>query len=427
MISEIQIQNFKSIQDLKLKLGRVTVLIGENGSGKSNLLEAIAFAGCAAVDKLDNEYLAPRGVRITEDTWMVSAFPKYEGETKNASSIKFAVFGADGNAVIDYSVSPTRRVDNGLLKWVVYSPGIGSSIGVSALLNDDSGKPAQLKLEDFKKQLMDKFPPSTQSSGKAQIDWEHIEKDIPVLVAGMEFLAKSRKYADLASNLGLSDFLIYAPENTTLRLPPPDSAIQPLGTKGEGFFKLLQSFTGEKLDAKYKDRLTELQSRLHLFGWFDEFLPPDDLATNQARLQIRDRWLAPDRAVFDQRSANEGFLLVLFYFTVLMSWRTPVFFAIDNIDTALNPKLCSTLMTQIVELAKQYGKQIICTTHNPAILDGLNLKDDEQRLYTVSRDSEGHTRVRRVTAPEPQRPGELPVRLSEAFQRGLIGGLPENF
>jgi recombinational DNA repair ATPase RecF len=57
---------------LKLKLGRVTVLIGENGSGKSNLLEVIAFAGCAAVDKLDNEYLAPRGIRVTEDvsgTW----------------------------------------------------------------------------------------------------------------------------------------------------------------------------------------------------------------------------------------------------------------------------------------------------------------------------------------------------------------------
>jgi AAA15 family ATPase/GTPase len=33
MISEIQIRNFKSIRDLTLKTGRVTVLIGENGSG----------------------------------------------------------------------------------------------------------------------------------------------------------------------------------------------------------------------------------------------------------------------------------------------------------------------------------------------------------------------------------------------------------
>jgi predicted ATPase len=216
--------------------------------------------------------------------------------------------------------------------------------------------------------------------------------------------------------------MIYAPENATLRNPPPESAIQPLGTKGEGLFKLLESFT----DPKFRDRLLAMKERLRLFGWFDDFLAPDEASTAYARLQIRDRWLAPDRAVFDQRSASEGFLYVLFYFALLMSWRTPPLFALDNLDNALNPKLCSALMRQIAELAKKYGKQVICTTHNPAILDGLNLNDDEQRLYTVQRDSEGQTKVRRVRAPEPQ-PGEVPVRLSEAFMRGLIGGLPDHF
>jgi hypothetical protein len=83
-------------------------------------------------------------------------------------------------------------------------------------------------------------------------------------------------------------------------------------------------------------------------------------------------------------------------------------------------------MMQIAALAGKYEKQVICSTHNPAILDGLNIKDDEQRLYAVGRDSEGHTTVRRVHPPEPQ-PGEVPMRLSEAFMRGLIGGLPDNF
>jgi predicted ATPase len=169
-----------------------------------------------------------------------------------------------------------------------------------------------------------------------------------------------------------------------------------------------------------------MKENLRLFGWFDDLLAPDEAATAEARLQIRDRWLAPDRAVFDQRSANEGFLYLLFYFALLMSKRTPRFFALDNLDTALNPKLCSILMEKITELANQNGKQVICTTHNPAILDGLNLNDEEQRLYTVGRDSAGHTTVRRVHAPRPQ-PGEMPVRLSEAFMRGLIGGLPDNF
>jgi AAA15 family ATPase/GTPase len=66
MIQEITIENYKSIQSLSIELGRVTVFIGENGCGKSNILEAIALGSAAAADKLDNEFLAPRGIRVTE-------------------------------------------------------------------------------------------------------------------------------------------------------------------------------------------------------------------------------------------------------------------------------------------------------------------------------------------------------------------------
>ena len=81
MFTEVQIENYKSIQSLKINLGRVNVFIGENGCGKSNILEAIALAGAAAGNKLDNEFLAPRGIRVTEPEFMRSAFDK-ENVTK---------------------------------------------------------------------------------------------------------------------------------------------------------------------------------------------------------------------------------------------------------------------------------------------------------------------------------------------------------
>ncbi|MFM7580751.1 MAG: AAA family ATPase, partial [Microcystaceae cyanobacterium] len=74
MIEEVTIENYKSIQSLTLPLGRVTVLIGENGCGKSNILEAIALGSAAAADKLSNEFLAPRGIRVTDPKLMRSAF-----------------------------------------------------------------------------------------------------------------------------------------------------------------------------------------------------------------------------------------------------------------------------------------------------------------------------------------------------------------
>ncbi|MCX8000374.1 MAG: AAA family ATPase [Leptospiraceae bacterium] len=43
MLSKIRIQNFKSIQSLTLNPKRVNLFIGKPSSGKSNILEALAF------------------------------------------------------------------------------------------------------------------------------------------------------------------------------------------------------------------------------------------------------------------------------------------------------------------------------------------------------------------------------------------------
>jgi len=88
--------------------------------------------------------------------------------------------------------------------------------------------------------------------------------------------------------------------------------------------------------------------------------------------------------------------------------------------------LCRRLIKELVNLAKTYNKQVIFTTHNPAILDGLNLNDDEQRLLVVSRNKSGYTRARRFVKPETPE-GEEPITLSEAFLRGYLGGLPKSF
>jgi AAA15 family ATPase/GTPase len=91
----------------------------------------------------------------------------------------------------------------------------------------------------------------------------------------------------------------------------------------------------------------------------------------------------------------------------------------------MNPKLGRQLVKTLAELAKQHQKQAILTTHNPAILDGLNLDDDEQRLFVVYRNADGQTRTRRIFKKKNEKNTSLP--LSEMFLRGYLGGLPNNF
>ncbi|MEG4938879.1 AAA family ATPase [Microcoleus sp. F4-D5] len=389
MIGEVRIENYKSIQKLKLELGRVTVLIGENGCGKSNILEAIALASAAADDKLDNEFLASRGIRVTEPQFMRSAFEK-------ANLDKDICIELRKNNELQFSC--VLQNDNS-----PYSPWVSKNF----LGNTEISLKNAVMLVFQKHGGLEKF--TAVSEGKTELpekEWLNFKKDAESFIPIID----------------LNKFIIYSPENPALRTFEKEGQIQPLGINGEGLFKLINFLNSDK----NQDKLDEIKQKLRLIDWFKDFEVPQNLAAMQTSIQIQDRYLDKDLSYFDQRSSNEGFLLLLFYFTLFISDITPKFFAIDNIDASLNPRLCRRLMQELVELAKKHDKQVIFTTHNPAVLDGLDLEDDEQRLLVISRNQLGYTKARRILGPKPLE-GQEPVELSEAFLRGYIGGLPKNF
>jgi hypothetical protein len=67
------------------------------------------------------------------------------------------------------------------------------------------------------------------------------------------------------------------------------------------------------------------------------------------------------------------------------------------------------------------------TTHNPLVLDGLELSDDRVRLFTVGRDKAGHTKVKRVPVKDfptlKRKYGEHAV--SRLWIEGRLGGMPD--
>lgn len=379
MIRNVRIENYKSISALSIDLGRITVLIGANGSGKSNILEAIALASAAAQNKLDNEFLSSRGIRVTETGFMRSAFEKNHELNNDINISTLLENGVELESIlpVDENVSYPMLTQRPRIDWK-----------------------QRLNLTPYEQRFV------SQLEHDGIPEWE---------IMGFMVYRRSR------SARTLSRFLVYAPENSALRTFQAEGQILPLGIRGEGLFAHLKGLNSEK----HRDRLEKIKEKLRLIDWFESFEIPTDLSPGERSIRIRDRYL-PDGALFDQRSANEGFLFLLFYLTLLISPETPAFFSVDNVDTSLNPKLCIALVQEFVTLAKEYDKQVILTTHNPAILDGLNLHDDEQRLLVVDRKKDGHTRVHRIDPPKPSA-GHQPVRLSEAFMRGYIGGLPNNF
>ncbi len=384
MIDELVIENFKSISRLRLPLGRLNIFIGENGCGKSNLLEAIAFLGADCAGSLTHEHLGVRGVRMPAAELMRPAF---EGE--NDRPIRFSVRRSGASPELqDYEYQ--WRTKGLSPEWGEASRNLGVGFAPSdnaALFAEDS-----LSQEERLQRLLEIGSKKWLERRQAREAWEQ----------------------------PLAKFLIYAPENTALRTFQGETQVLPLGVKGEGLFAHLR-----QLERREPSALAAVNEQLSLIDWFGGFHVPQDPAPYERSLHMQDRYLTSGQ-LFDQRSANEGFLYLLFYFTLLISPDTPRFFAVDNIDASLNPKLCRELIRRMAALSVEHDRQLLLTTHNPAALDGLDLSDDRQRLFVVSRGIEGDTRVRRVKAPHPEA-GGVPMRLSEAFMGGILGGLPENF
>ncbi|MBP0017049.1 MAG: AAA family ATPase [Cyanobacteria bacterium SBLK] len=407
MIREVKIQNYKSIESLDLELGRVNVLIGENGCGKTNILEAIALASAAYSDKLDNEFLVSRGIRVTEPQLMRSAFEK-ENIDKNIN-----VEILDDTEHLKF----TLKHDNELYsKWclldITNHENLSTNKEVQKPIKTTEIQKINSDVEEETLDVLQRFVMVIENNISPEKVHEVFQK------AGMKI--NIRRIVKISSLL--EDFLVFFPDNTSLRIFEEEEQIQPLGIHGEGLFKFLR-FLDMKED---KTRFNEIKERLRLISWFKDFEIPKDLFETERKIYITDKYLDRDLKYFDQRSSNEGFLFTLFYLALFVGEETPKFFAIDNIDNALNPKLCWRVVEELIELAQKYDKQTILTTHNPAILDGLDLHDEEQRLFVVYRNKFGRTRARRIFPPKPIGQ-KKPIRLSEAFLRGYIGGMPKHF
>lgn len=68
------------------------------------------------------------------------------------------------------------------------------------------------------------------------------------------------------------------------------------------------------------------------------------------------------------------------------------------------------------------GKTAFLTTHSPLVLDGLDITNDDIRLFAVDRNSKGHSQITRITVSKELL--EEGQSLSRLWINGRLGGVP---
>lgn len=387
MVQDIKIENFKSVVNLDMPLGRFNVLIGENGCGKSNILEAITFASAASVDQLDVHDLEKRGMRVPAPQFMYSAFEDYKQDNILVS------FELSDGTEESFCMHFSNELESG--RWIERG-----KINGKEFINSLKEAGARSIKE------VEKILSSDRFNGDDLIHISIKESDGNI------------SFGPASYDKSITGFKIFSPNEGSLRrFDNPDNTV--LGVDGTGLFSYLKKLA---LTEKGSITLGKIIECMSILDWFDDLKMPAENLSGDNSIMLFDQYIDNALKYFDQRSANEAFLYLLFYFTLFISENTPPFFAIDNIESALNPKLCREFTKKLINLAQKHGKQVIVTTHNPFVLDALDLNQEDQRLFVVRRDIDGHTKINRINAPENS---TLP--LSEAWMKGYIGGLPNNF
>ena len=388
-IKEIKIKNFKSLYDVSFCPGNINVFIGANGSGKSSVLEAIGVLSAAMTDRVNNNSLQRKGVRLSTSSLYKSQFRSIE---RSMPTVDFAMNWERNHDKYDYSVHLTTPSDNDT--WKYHSESVskngeivfGRSNRTSVQLNNKVGY----------------YALSEKLTGE--------------------------EYTDMGNYI--SGYGIYQPDTLTLRGNVADpTQVTPIGLNGgrlsdamEDLFSVVDDeimFGTLSMDDVLE--LIEWASDIHITKPKKSNLNPGVPSTRQV-IEFQDRFLK-NKSVFTGYDASEGALYVLFMLTLAMHPDVPGMFAIDSFDHALNPRLAKRITEIFSQLIIESGKTVFMTTHNPLVLDGLNLADERIRLFAINKNKYGYAELNRIQISQELL--ETGQSLSRLWINGLLGGVPE--
>ena len=392
-IRSIKIKGFKACQQLEFEPGRVNVLIGSNGSGKSTLLEAIGIISAAMTDRVNNASLMERGIRLSANDLYQSSF----------TSIR-------RNPTMDFEI-----------EWEDPSVSRGDTFTYRVYLN----APNKDNAWRYHSEVLMEGAKNIQGRSGASSEYE----DLSPYIGSMMLKNDADIQRIRPSMQKLHKYGIFQPNTPTLRGTTQDPfQTEPIGLCGgrlaEAIDEIVSKGDGEKFGPLW------IEDVLELIDWAGQFriTTPNksnisaSVSTARRVIEFADRYMRPDKR-FTAYDASEGALYVLLLLSLAVHDRAPDVFAIDNFDHAMNPRLAKETTRRFSELILDTDKTVFLTTHSPLVLDGLDLQNDDIRLFVMDRSKEGYAGIRRVVVEQALIDEDQP--LSRLWVNGRLGGVPE--
>jgi predicted ATPase len=361
MITELQLENWKSYEKASLHIDPISVLVGTNASGKSNALDALLFLNRVASGAMLTSALQGDGVQAPLRGGV-------EWAARRPGSVFALGIVCRADELTDYEYRLEGRITESRcdlhseqLTRIKYRPGKdekrksqardimllrtdacpeNSPTIIVRLYNEKQGTPRQL---------------SRANSILFQLVGQKLRQEIQDGIT--EVIS------------ALRNIFILDPIPSHMRIYSP--LAEKLESDARNIAGVLAALPEEKQQeietvlTKYASQLPERDIRRVYAETVGKF-------NSDAMLYCEEHWLDNAEApTVDARGMSDGTLRFLAILTALLTRPKASLLVIEEVDNGLHPSRARLLLDMLKTVGTQRSVDVLVTTHNPALLDAM--------------------------------------------------------
>lgn len=382
MLKQLTLINWKSFRHAVLPIDPLTVLIGTNASGKSNVVEALQFISQIAQDKDFATALSGNGQPglkpIRGGVDYVSFRPEKEFTLEVLTHEKSSVPGPEEEEIQDeadflYSISIQTKPEISLTKEGLWSIGDRQNLIFEAWpLVPTQGFPQKIKIqiieeESSEKEVLEELFKDVGEDPQRNITYS---SNVPRAILNHAPSIDSWHHIFISSvSAGLSKIFILDPIPSQMRSYSPLSYdLQSDASNIAGVLAALPEDQKAVVESTISQYMAHLPERDICRIWAE----PVGRLQSDAMLYCEESWVAGEPPVIvDARAMSDGTLRFLAILTALLTRPEGSQLVIEDVDSGLHPSRVDLLLKMLREIGEQRQIDILVTTHNPALLDAL--------------------------------------------------------
>ncbi|MBD2724831.1 AAA family ATPase [Nostoc sp. FACHB-892] len=356
MLKQLILENWKSFRYAELPLDPLTVLIGTNASGKSNVIEAFEFL--QRIARGENIEAALAGDKTLPSIRGGVDWAALKPETEFI--LKFIVQGEDENTDYLYAIKiqtqPVVITVKEFIQIIDVQSGNSNILSDFSIRDKDSFFPIRSALNSM--------PGRGRATGKG--------------------IDEIRKRYHLVSDNDISDkirqinYLVTSSLEKVFVLNPIPSTMRSYSLISDTLESDASNIAGVLAGLLPDEQKNKVESTL---SYYLKYLPEGDIQKiwaekvgrfgTDAMLYCQEEWKPGHITEIDARSMSDGTLRFIAILTALLTRPEGSQIVIEEIDNGLHPSRAELLVRILREIGQKRKIDILLTTHNPTLLDAL--------------------------------------------------------